>query len=258
MVQVCYLEERPESAEGPFLAEERNLIDGIAEQLGQVAERKKAQEVARFVSRKLLHVQEEERRSIARELHDEIGQQLTGLKLTIDALASRTSERQEQTAVLLQHILSDLINSARNLSTGLRPPMLEEFGLRAALDWLFDRVERQSNVCVKSDYTGLDRRFQPEVEIVVFRVVQESLNNVARHAQVDEADVQIDYYGQVLAIEIGDKGAGFDARAALASPATVGLVGMEERVTLLGGRFAVDSARGKGTRVRVRLPVQDQ
>lgn len=208
------------------------------------------------LSRRLVETQELRSRELSRELHDEIGQILTGLKLTLEM--SMRSLPKESRARLgeAQALVHDLLSRVRELSLDLRPAMLDDLGLLPALLWHFDRYSAQTRVRVSFKQTGLKgRRFPPELETAAYRIVQEALTNVARHAGVGQVTVRL-WAGQgTLGIQIEDRGTGFDPEAALAAPTTSGLAGMRERATLLGGHLAVESAPGAGTRVTAELPL---
>jgi PAS domain S-box-containing protein len=214
-----------------------------------------AHERLQSLSRQLVRVQEAERRSLARELHDEIGQSLTGLKIMIDmSLKSPAVARTNLPEAL--SLLNELIGKVRALSLDLRPGLLDDLGLLPALLWLFDRYTQQTNVQVSFHHIQLeDRRFSSEIETAAYRVVQEALTNVARHAQTDQAAVQVRVEETALYVEVRDQGRGFDAVAALSAGYAAGLSGLRERTELLSGRLVIESAPGVGTRVAAELPI---
>jgi len=133
--------------------------------------------------------------------------------------------------------------------------MLDELGLLPALRWHRDRFERQTGISVHFEHAGLERRFGAQVEITAFRVVQEALTNVARHAAVKQANVEVLASPTALVVRVEDEGRGFDVAAALAAR-SIGLEGMRERSRLAGGRLTVESATGKGTRLMMELPLE--
>ncbi|MSS72151.1 MAG: sensor histidine kinase [Candidatus Latescibacteria bacterium] len=201
------------------------------------------------LSRRLVEVQEAERRHVARELHDEIGQGLTGIHLL---LRMSTCEPAHQA----QEVVGELIGRVRNLSLDLRPSMLDDLGLLPALLWHLDRYTAQTDISVTFRHTGLEgRRFPPGVETGAYRIVQEALTNVARYAGVREATVRLRADRETLHVQVEDQGAGFDPETALAARATSGLSGMRERAALLGGTLKVESAPGAGVRLQAELPV---
>jgi signal transduction histidine kinase len=154
----------------------------------------------------------------------------------------------------MKALLNDLINKVRDLSMNLRPPMLDSLGLLPALTWQIDRFEKQTGIRVRFQHADLDRRFGAQVEITAFRIVQEALTNVARHAGVSQANVDVWARPTSLGVRIEDRGRGFDVPAALASRAS-GLEGMRERSRLAGGRLIIESAPGRGTDISVELPL---
>ncbi len=209
------------------------------EALREYAERMKV------LSRSLLDIQESERRRIALELHDQIGQILTGLKLKLEMLVRTESRNSNSGFDEVQALVNELITRTRELSLDLRPATLDHLGLRAALHRLFRHYTSQTNIRVNFTHEGLDnRRFKPELETAAFRIVQEGLTNIARHAGSDEAGVSIYALPDRLTIEIEDHGVGFDPSDIFAVGQSSGLTGMRERALLLGGSFHVESRSG--------------
>jgi len=155
-------------------------------------------------------------------------------------------------------MVNELMALVRDLSLDLRPAMLDDLGLLPTLLWHFDRYTAQTDVGVTFKHIGLEgRRFAPEVETAAYRIVQEALTNVARHAGVSEVAVRLWADQETLGVQIEDRGTGFDPEAALAAGDTTGLAGMRERAVLLGGQLTVESASGAGTCVRAELPLGD-
>jgi len=198
------------------------------------------------LSRRLVDLQEAERRALARELHDEVGQILASLKLHLENGMALAPER-------AQALLGDLVGRVRNLSMDLRPPMLDELGLAPTLLWHFERYQAQTGVHVDFHLHEPVGRLAPEVETAAFRIVQEALTNVARHARVQAVIVSLETNADRLELRIEDRGVGFRPEEAWAAGSS-GLIGMRERARLLGGRFRVESAPGAGTRVTADLP----
>ena len=205
-----------------------------------------------------LEVQEAERRSLARALHDEVGQLLTATKLTIQA-AQRTRSATTARGLLRESLglLEQCINQVRSLSFDLRPSLLDDLGLPAALRWYLDRQADRAGFSVRFSGELSEARLPAEVETACYRVIQEAVTNIARHARAQHVTVSLKLAGGELEAEVLDDGVGFDvaeARARGAAGASLGLVGMEERVALVGGRMQVHSAPGKGTRLVTWLP----
>ncbi len=208
-------------------------------------------------ARKLVEVQEAERRFIARELHDEIGQLLTGLKISLEVAAQLPADALPARCVETRARVDELLAKVRGLSLDLRPQMLDELGLLPALELLFDRFTAQTQVAVNFKHVSLDQRLAPEVETAAYRVVQESLTNVARHAQVKKADVRLWMNDGALGIQVEDEGAGFDIETRKAA-GSCGLSGMRERLVLLGGNLRIESSPGEGTCLIASLPVRKE
>ena len=200
-----------------------------------------------IVSQRLVETQEAERAEIARELHDEVGQLLTGLKLMLETPG--TIDRREE----MKAIVNDLMGRVRGLSMSLRPPMLDDLGLVPALLWLVQHYAALTGVQVDFSHQGLAGRLPAEVETAAFRIVQEALTNVARHAGTRAAVVTLDAGADALRIEVRDEGRGFDVR--VQGAASAGLAGMRERARLVGGRLSIQSHAGRGTAVAATLPL---
>jgi signal transduction histidine kinase len=222
--------------------------------------RRLGEERRRFeaLSRQLLTVQERERRSLAVELHDEIGQVLTAVKLRLLQLGQAGGLRRAEPALAesLQSV-DQALQQVRQLALDLRPSLLDDLGLEPALRWLLDRYNREGGPAARLIARLGEPRLPAPVEIVCFRVVQEALTNVRRHARASRVLVFLKRRATGLALTVRDDGAGFDVRTALAaaaSGASLGLLGMQERVQFAGGLFTVTSAPGRGTRLRVWVP----
>jgi PAS domain S-box-containing protein len=201
------------------------------------------------LSRRLMEVQELERRKIALELHDEIGQVLTGLKLTLEVTTRLPVNELGNSLNQARGLVNELMARVRNLSLDLRPAILDDFGLLPTLLWHFEHYTAQTQVKVNFKHSGLEkRRFSPDVETSAYRLVQEALTNVARHANVREVTVRVWTQPETLSIEVEDAGRGFDLKS-VAGRETSGLAGMRERATLLGGQLRIDSQVGEGTKL---------
>ncbi|MBI4338586.1 MAG: PAS domain-containing protein [Chloroflexi bacterium] len=217
----------------------------------QVKARQSAEEALRALSHKLSEVQETERRHLARELHDEIGQALTGLRFILESGLQNGSNRLNEGL----QVINDLIEQVHDLSLNLRPTVLDDLGLLPALLWYIERYTAQRGITVAFKHRGLDRRFDTSIETAVYRIVQEGLTNVSKYAGVDTVDVSLWTTENSFQVQIEDSGVGFSVAQALSASNSSGLVGMKERVTLLGGVFSVDSAPGEGTRLSAELPL---
>jgi signal transduction histidine kinase len=216
-----------------------------------------SQERLRALSRRLLEVQEEERGRLARDLHDDIGQALTALKIQLESLtrvAGGQSERVMECVDTTRHALERV----RQLSLSLRPLQLDDLGLVAALRSHLDRQARVGGLAPHFDAAEAPHGVAPEVETACFRVAQEAINNVLRHAHASNLWLRLFTAGGRLALSVRDDGSGFDLEAARrrgAAGASLGLVGMEERVALAGGTLELRSAQGQGTVLLATFPL---
>ncbi len=207
------------------------------------------------LSQRLVDVQEAERRYVARELHDEIGQMVTGLKLVLETSLHPPDGAGQAALDEALSLINDLMERVRQLSINLRPQMLDDLGLLTALDWLFKRYSKQTGIHVQFKHTPLPERLPARLETAIFRIVQEALTNAARHARVKELSVRLWTNAEQAGLQVRDAGAGFDGAAALKRGTSSGLSGMRERAELLGGEFILESAPGEGTCLTVELPL---
>jgi signal transduction histidine kinase len=210
---------------------------------------------------KLIAAQEEERRRIARELHDETSQSLTalsvGLRTAIMAKA-RTPEEVKKRLGPLDGMASGMLEEISRMIQDLRPSLLDDMGLLSALDWYADVRLRSRGIQVSWEIVGIERRLPLELETTIFRLGQEAISNVAKHAKAESVTILIEFLDHHIVLEIDDDGNGFDAEQILSnnlSSMAYGLLGMRERVDLFGGVLTIDSRVGVGTRVRAELPV---
>ncbi len=198
-------------------------------------------------------LEESERRHLARELHDEIGQSLTALKVRLEMMPAGPGVAEGRAVV------SELMTRVSSLSLDLRPAMLDDLGLLPALLWLFDRYRAQTGIAVEFVHDGLDQaRLPAERETAAFRIVQEALSNAARHSGAQKVTVRVLHRGERLSVQVEDGGKGFDPDAVLRDPhiATGGLIGIRERAAALGGRLTIEASAGNGTRLYAELPIE--
>ena len=208
----------------------------------------------------MITAQEEERRTIARELHDEVGQVLTAIKVEL-ALAQTAIEAAGVSARVLadaRSIADGALQTVRDLSHLLHPAMLDDLGLRAAIDWYLRGFSRRHDIRVELLHDRMDERLASETEATAFRIVQEALTNVAKHAHATSCRVYLQRLTNTVLITVEDDGTGFDiADAAPASPRRgLGLLGIRERVAQQRGTFRLESSPAKGTRLTVELPAR--
>jgi signal transduction histidine kinase len=209
------------------------------------------------LSARLVAAQEEERRSISRELHDEIGQTLSAVLVDAANLANRIPAEDAVARRYLESIRTHAdasVNSIRNIALLLRPSMLDDLGLIPALEWQAREVSRRSGIKVKVTDENVPESLPDAVRTCVYRIVQEALHNIASHSGAKNANITVRHEQDSIVLSVEDDGAGFDPKRTRG----LGLVGMEERVKQLGGRMDMQSSPGKGTRLRVTLPLKPQ
>ncbi|MEW5957549.1 MAG: response regulator [Chloroflexota bacterium] len=221
-------------------------------------------EQLRLLANRLTEVQEAERKQLARELHDHLGQVLTAIRINLKAINyelpadcdPKIRERLNEASSLTDQTMEEI----RELSLNLRPPMLDDLGLVPTLRWYIKQYAKRLNIEAKFEALGLAERLTPELETALFRVIQEALTNVARHAQASLVHLRLHRKDSTIIALIEDNGQGFDVAKVMgrkAATRSTGLLGMRERVTLLGGRFEIRSRPGQGTQVRVEVPQEN-
>jgi signal transduction histidine kinase len=230
----------------------------------ELRDRRQAEEDVRRLSGRLLQVQDSERRKVAREIHDGIGQIFAALKMNVSMLADSermtgSPDRKERLLSELQVLLDQGISEARTLSHLLHPPLLDELGLTSAARWLVDGFSQRSGIEVTLKAPEAMRRMPAPIELALFRVLQESLTNIHRHSGSSSADIRINQQPRVITLVVQDYGKGIPEEILekfrkTAAGLGVGLVGMRERVTELGGRFDL-RANDQGTRLQVIFPL---
>ena len=220
---------------------------------GQEREIRKRYSEHADLSARLLDAQEEERRSISRELHDEVGQSLGALLVDVgrlNAILPPDDTRLRESVSHIKEVAERSVASVRNISLLLRPSMLDDLGLVAALEWHAREVSRRSEVEVDVDSSDIPENLPEEYKICIYRLTQEALNNVARHSGARHASVSVRGEAGRIAIEIHDDGHGFDTQREKG----LGILGMEERVRRLGGQMQIQSKTGEGTTLTASLP----
>lgn len=206
---------------------------------------------------RVVQAQEAERQRIARELHDETGQALTAIGLGLRGAAARIEAQAPKVAEQLAHLeqmTKHSLDELQRLIAGLRPSHLDDLGLAAALRWFAGEIEGHSPLEIRVQIEGPERALPPVVAVGLFRVAQEALTNVVKHASADSALVGLTYRPDRVELEVVDDGVGFDSPGA--DRPSWGLIGIQERVSLMGGKFELESERDQGTRVRVSVPVE--
>ncbi len=240
---------------------ENGILVGVQGMARDITERKVAQDALQMFSRQLIAAQEDERRRIARELHDQIGQVLTAVKMSLHSVQQvcNTSEARSNVKDNIEAV-DEALRLVRDLSVDLRPPVLDDLGLATALRWYIDRYARRTGLQVELmiDLPDDGERFSRELETASFRIAQEALTNIVRHANATVIVVQLAKDQNELLMSIKDNGVGFDLgrlRQRAPRAATLGLVSMQERAHAAGGNVEIDSEISKGTEVRSRLPL---
>ena len=240
------------------------LLRGLADQASSAIENaelfeqvRAGRERQRKLAKSLVDIQEAERRHIARELHDHLGQLLTGLQFMLETTKSQSSGKQRSNLEEIQSSVTDIIGQVREMSLNLRPSMLDDMGLVPTLKWHFERFTRQTSIHINFKSDEVLHRFPADIETAAYRIVQEALTNVARHARVKSVFVGLAIQEETLWVEVVDHGQGFDASAILERPSS-GLVGMRERAELAGGYLVVRSVLEQGTQVIAALPILEK
>ena len=213
-------------------------------------------EQLRALASRLQKVREEERTEVAREIHDELGQALTGLKLDISWMKSRLPrdhEMMSQCASIIQRI-DQTLNAVRRIATELRPSILDQLGLAAALEWQGQEFRARTGIDVATEILTDDTVIPDDLGSSAFRILQESLTNVARHAKASRVSIRLDQSPSLLTLEVSDNGVGVPA-AYLDGTRSLGVVGMRERALACGGEFSIVGGTGGGTTVLLRVPL---
>ncbi len=242
---------------------DRPCVLGIGFDTGRLKEAenqlRQSEEDLRDLASSLQNVREEERAAIAREIHDELGQQLTAIKLDVSWLdrkiAGDTIVKERINGVLI--MLTEMIHTIRRISTQLRPSILDDLGLVEALKWLVRDFNKRTGIGMEIDCPDGSLQLEPAVTTGLFRVFQETLTNIARHAEATAVSARLYVEDERLILTIMDNGKGFDTVAAKKKK-TLGLLGMKERALMMKGAYEIDSQPGKGTSLRFSVPLHPE
>ena len=217
---------------------------------------RESEDKLRRLAAHLISVREEERAHIAREIHDELGQVLTGLKMEVGWLAKRLTEPAlvEKTESM-GRLIDSTVQTVRKIATGLRPEMLDDMGLVAAVGWQAKEFQKRTGIRVRASLPPEGTRLDVDISTTMFRIFQEILTNVARHARATRVDLELTVGPERVALEVTDNGVGIP-EADLNGKKSLGLLGMHERALLFGGEVRISGAPGHGTRVSVSIPMR--
>jgi two-component system, NarL family, sensor histidine kinase UhpB len=221
--------------------------------VSDVTERRREAAGLRELSASVVEAREEERRRIARELHDELGQRLTALKIDLTTLAAQAAPTAEPRVAAMQAMLDDTLASVRRIASDLRPLMLDDLGLNAAIEWLARDASRRIGIPVHTRLPLVEPALDQRVAIALYRMVQEALTNVARHAQAKSVEIILQVQERQLVLTVADDGIGV-AEQALRRAGSFGLMGLRERAHMLGGQIEIGRRPRGGTRLTVRVP----
>lgn len=236
----------------------RELQEMTGQLLDEVKERTAAERRVRELLRRIVNIQEEERRSIARELHDHLGQQLTALRLNLDHIKQEAWGRETLRAKLerFENILRRLDSDVDVMAWRLRPAALDQLGLSATLEQFVREWSENSGVEAEFHAVGLNRsRLPPEVETNLYRITQEALNNIQKHAQACKVSVLLERRGEQVILIVEDDGKGFDPDEKMGGGGGMGLINMRERAALINGQLEIESAPGAGATLFARVPL---
>jgi signal transduction histidine kinase len=225
-----------------------------------VTRERRMQDNLRHYVQQITRIQEEERNRIARDLHDETAQALYVLTRQMDNFVRSSPNLPPETSGFLKGLVEQIktvSQGVRRFSQDLRPPLLDDLGLLATIRWLTGDTEQRTHMKVKLTVSGEERRLAPHVELAIFRIVQEALRNVEKHASATQVDINIEYADGKININVIDNGKGFKLTGEvgeLPREGRLGLMGMQERAHLLGGNVTLKSELNHGTNVLIELP----
>jgi len=234
---------------------------GFQHMARDVTEERKMQDNLRYYLQEITKAQEEERKRIARELHDDTAQALYAITRQVDNFVRTNTNLPADNAALLGDLgkqISKVLQDLRRFSQDLRPPMLDDLGLLATLRWLVSESRERCGIEVDLKVVGVERRLPPEVEFTLFRIVQEAVRNIERHSQALKAEVSVEFGEGKTRVSVSDNGKGFKLSGSLVDlvhTGKLGLAGMEERARLLNGSIRIESEPSKGTTVMVEIPI---
>jgi len=231
------------------------VIGDITQRKHEALELARSRRALRGLSERLVEAREDERRRIARELHDELGQRLTALKMELASLRPpMVADGAADRIGAMLEMLDETVTSARRIAADLRPLMLDDLGLNAAIEWLAQEASSRMGIQIKVRLDDADAALGDRAAIALYRMVQEALTNVARHAHATEVRIELRQQGDMLVLTVHDNGVGF-APGVAPKEGSYGLLGIRERTYMLGGELSLDSPPEGGARLTVRLPL---
>ena len=232
------------------------VIIDVTQRRAQAREQSLHRSELRRLAASVVEAREEERRRIARELHDELGQRLTALKMEIASLRADAPQRDNGGRITgMLEMVDSTVAALRRIAADLRPLMLDDLGLNAAIEWLARDAARRLDMAVTVRLGSDDPPLAPGADIALYRMVQEALTNVGRHARATDVRIELRQRGNELVLTVHDNGKGFAERS-MRQEGRYGLLGIRERAIMLGGRLELDNPPGGGGRITVRLPLQ--
>jgi len=241
------------------LYDERESVRGLCGIAMDITVIKKAKDQLRRLSGGIMTSQEKERAAIARELHDELGQMLTALRMDCVWLMKGLGEndpKMVERALTMCNLIDKTIDEVRDLSTRLRPGVLDHLGLIDALEWYATDFEKRTGLACFFERLNV-HHISSVLSTATYRIVQEALTNVARHSHATRVDITLEAEDGILALSVADNGRGFNVRN-ISEPDCLGIIGMHERANLVDGTLEIKSQQGKGTQVYFRAPINDQ
>ena len=263
-LEVCYMEKRPNSDEGPFLNAERYLLDAIAERLGKIIEHKQAEMELRDSHKKLRElfehlqtIREAERKDIAYKIHDEFGQALTAIKLDIRWLSKRLPQGEKillKKTCSMAEVVDSTIQNVQRMASELRPALLDDFGFSESI--LYHAEEFQKHSGIKCEVLSNPEKIilDKERATMIFRILQELLTNVARHANATRVRIRLAKIKGALLVNVRDNGKGI-AEEKISDHGSFGLLSIQERIRFWGGTIKIKGLANKGTSIRARFPL---